>query len=504
MSRKNGGIIGPANTPAGGLVAGVAGGVWRMNDLTNFVSNNQWPKTPENIENSCRFDDGSSDNLTKTFGSAGNRNTFTLSAWVKRAALTTSMTIFGGGADDNNRLVMSFGNADDFKVTDVNSGSGTAVLTTDRLFRDVAAWYHIVVAYDTTQSTDSNRVKLYINGVQETSFSSTNYPSQNADQHINGAVGHFIASNKPSSPSNYFDGYMAEVVFIDGQQLTPSSFGETDSTTGIWKPKKIGQIANAGTNSFYLNFKDSSNVGKDESGLSNNFTVNNLTSVDQSTDTCINNFCTWNGIIRTDATLAEGNLEMSGGALSYDGTVGTIIPTQGKWYAEIKVTVPTNLQIGFITEGTFIDGKRALYTSGSTIYWQDNVTTIRYYLKGVVQSGYATVTGGSNSVSTYTTNDIIMLAMDLDNGYGWFGKNGTWENSGDPAGGTNAFNLASDYADGTTIFSGQNNSAVQANFGSPPYSISSGNSDANGHGNFEYAVPSGYYALNTSNLNTYG
>ena len=121
-----------------------------------------------------------------------------------------------------------------------------------------------------------------------------------------------------------------------------------------------------------------------------------------------------------------------------------------------------------------------------------------------MHQGHATVTGGSNSVSTYTTNDIIMLAMDLDNGYGWFGKNGTWENSGDPAGGTNAFNLASDYADGTTIFSGQNNSAVQANFGSPPYSITSGNSDGNGYGNFEYAVPSGYYALNSANLNTYG
>ena len=121
-----------------------------------------------------------------------------------------------------------------------------------------------------------------------------------------------------------------------------------------------------------------------------------------------------------------------------------------------------------------------------------------------MQSGYATVTGGTNSVSTYTTNDVIMLAMDLDNGYAWFGKNGTWQNSGDPAGGTNAFNLASDYADGTTIFSGHNNSAVQANFGSPPYSITSGNSDGNGYGNFEYAVPSGYYALNSANLNTYG
>jgi len=490
MSRKNGGIIGPANTPVGGIVTGVAGGVWRMNDLTNFVSNNQWPKTPENIENSLRFDDGSSDNLTKSFDSAGNRSVWTWSAWIKFSTFDSFHPIFTAGNWSSGSTATGLVLYQGSFYTYWNSPSGGT--STTAKFRDTSAWYHVVLQANTST------LKLYVNSVEQTS------KSISGSGEINNSSSEHGLGKYSNSTSAYFDGYMAEVCFIDGQALDPTSFGETDTATGIWKPKKIGQIANAGTNSFYLNFKDSSNVGKDESGLSNNFTVNNLTSIDQSTDTCVNNFCVWNGIIRTDATLAEGNLEMSGGALSYDGTVGTIIPTKGKWYAEIKVTVPTNLQIGFITEGTFIDGKRALYTSGSTIYWQDNVTTIRYYLKGVVQSGYATVTGGSNSVSTYTTNDIIMLAMDLDNGYGWFGKNGTWENSGDPAGGTNAFNLASDYADGTTIFSGQNNSAVQANFGSPPYSISSGNSDANGHGNFEYAVPSGYYALNTSNLNTYG
>jgi hypothetical protein len=498
MSRKNGGIIGPANTPVGGIVTGVAGGVWRMNDLLNFVGNSQWPKTPENIENSCRFDDGSSDSLTRTFGSAGNKDTFTLSAWVKRAALTTAMTIFGGGADDNNRLVISFGNSDDFRVTDVNSGSGTAVIATNRLFRDVSAWYHIVVAYDTTQSTDSDRVKLYVNGVQETSFASTNYPSQNADQKINGAVGHFIASNKPSSPSNYFDGYMAEVVFIDGQQLTPSSFGETDSTTGIWKPKKIGQIANAGTNSFYLNFKDSSNVGKDESGLNNNFTVNNLTSIDQSTDTCVENFCTQHPLSyrsgQTVPTYSDGNLKAVFAAGVNTFSYGTLGVQAGKWYWEVKVTFGSNVYtgIGFASAATNTD--------------------INGYLLRQTGQKYNTSGSASSYASALSTGDTVMVAFDADNGTLWFGVNGTWSNSATQSeieNGTTS-NSAFSSIDMSSIWlplskgGTSSNSNIQANFGNPIYSISSGNSDANGFGNFEYAVPSGYYALNTSNLNTYG
>ena len=498
MARRNGGIIGPANTPTGGL-AGVAKGVWRINDVLNYKKNNQWPVTATAVTNSLRFDDDSSDYLEKTFSGDGtSHDTGTISVWIKRSELSAENLIIAAGS--TNRNFIRFESDDTLTFRSV---ADSFQLTTTQVFRDSSAWYHIVIAFDTTQSTSSDRVKFYVNGTQVTDFGTETYPAQNLDIKIGAAELNRIG--KESEQSTLFDGYMAEFVYIDGQQLDASYFGETNSATNIWVPKPIGaQVGSFGTNGFYLDFADSSSLGNDVSGNDNDFTANNLTSVDQSTDIPTNNFCTWNGNIRSDVTLAEGNLEMSAGGVAYDGTVGTIIPTQGKWYAEIKVTVPTNLQIGFITEGTFIDGKRSLYTAGSTIYWQDNVTTIRYYLKGVVQSGHATVTGGSNSVSTYTTDDIIMLAMDLDNGYAWFGKNGTWQNSGDPAGGTNAFNLASDYADGTTIFSGQNNSAVQANFGSPPYSISSGNSDGNGYGNFEYAVPSGYYALNSANLNTYG
>ena len=182
MSRKNGGIIGPANTPVGGLFKGVAGGVWRMNDVANFVGNSQWPKTPQNIDNSLRFNDGSTDYLHRTPSSAGNRKTFTISTWIKRGALLDGQIIMSG-ADTNNRtsLVLSSN-----KIFFRNEVSGTDKnITTNRLFRDTSAWYHFVLAVDTTQSTEANRVRIYVNGSEETSFSSSSYPSQNDDTFIN-------------------------------------------------------------------------------------------------------------------------------------------------------------------------------------------------------------------------------------------------------------------------------------------------------------------------------
>jgi hypothetical protein len=459
------------------------------------------PSNSDNFEvaNSLRFDDGSSDNLTKTFGSAGNRDTFTLSAWVKRAALTTSMTIFGGGADDNNRLVIGFGSADDFRVTDVNSGSGTVVIATDRLFRDVAAWYHIVVAYDTTQSTDSNRVKLYINGVQETSFSSTNYPSQNADQHINGAVGHFIASNKPSSPSNYFDGYMAEVAFVDGQALEPTSFGEFDSTNStIWKPKEILTQLDFGTNGFYLQFKNSSSLGTDSSTGGNNFTVNNLTSIDQTEDTCTNNWCTQNPLSyrsgQTVPTYSEGNLKVVYAAGVNTFSYGTQGVQAGKWYWEVKVTFGSNVYtgIGFASAATNTD--------------------INGYLLRQTGQIYNTSGSASSYASALSSGDIVMVAFDADNGTLWFGVNGTWLNSATQSeieNGTTS-NSAFSSIDMSSIWlplskgGVSSNSNTQSNFGNEIYSISSGNADANGHGNFEYSVPSGYFALCSKNLAEFG
>ena len=502
MSRINGGIIGPVNTPVGGLFKGVAGGVWRMNDVLTFVSNNQWPSGPQSIDNSCRFNDGSSDYLTKTFSSAGNRKTWTWSGWVKRCTL---------GAQQDLLSVSSGSSAYHLWYLDANDGvthnyNGTYVSSAAK-FRDTSAWYHFVCAVDTTQSTAADRVKMYVNGSQITSFDVAGYPSQDADLSINNSVRHDISNGGAHFSNNfYFDGYMAEVVFIYGQALTPSSFGETDSTTGIWKPKKIGSFTSAGDNSFYFDFKDSSNVGNDVSGLNNDFTVNNLTSIDQSTDTCVENFATLNPLnvpTSNAPVMSEGNLQTITMNVDpgYFGGTSTIGASQGKWYAEIKVTDDNGVGcIGI----TFNPGEVA--RQGTTFSAQ--IADSFVYANTGKQYSTATGTSGASYGNTYTDNDIIGIAMDLDNSKLYFSKNGTFQNSGDPTSGSTGTGAISITA-GETYFIyltdvGGALATYQCNFGSPPFSISSGNSDANGFGNFEYAVPSGYYALNTTNLNTYG
>jgi hypothetical protein len=494
MSRKNGGIIGPANTPVGGLMAGSASGVWRMNDLLDFVGNSQWPLAPQDIENSTRFNSGSSDSLTRTPSSAGNRKTWTWSGWVKRSILSSGdQAMFNAHTDSQNHVDIYFDSNDDLYVT-VRISNTAANLITDAKFRDVSAWYHVVVAVDTTQSTNSDRMKLYVNGSQITSFSEAGYPSQDADTAMNNTVEHRVGD---SSIETFFNGYMAEVVLIDGQQLDPTSFGEFDSTTGIWKPKKIGAqfgSGGAGTNGFYLDFKDSSNLGNDASGNNNDYTVNNLTSIDQSTDTCVENYATLNTLDNSSVTLSEGNLKAS--CPSPSGCRSTIAVESGKWYVEVKYTETASF-CGVVDMSQVITSTS---TSSVTLFGGSSGQP-ELFLNGSAQSDYS-------SAGTLSAGDIIQIALDKDNNNVYFGKNGSW------FGGTNwtesspttahALSSGSSYVHGFRAATGSGTRTNEWNFGNPPYSISSGNSDANGFGNFEYSVPSGYYALNTSNLNTYG
>ena len=490
MSRKNGGIIGPANTPVGGLFKGVAGGVWRMNDVANFVSNSQWPKAPENIENSCRFDDGSSDYLSQTFSSAGNQRTFTISFWFKRSNLVNGNIYTYQGAGNeirsefiifNNYLKIVFNPTGSSWSSDmiVRSSAGNNIL-----FKDTSAWYHVVMAFDTTQSTEANRLKVYVNGDQQTMSA---YPSLNFDTGYNTAIEHGIGTYIHAT-NTFFDGYFAEFCVIDGLQLDPTSFGETDTATGIWKPKKIGAFSSAGTNSFYLDFKDSSNLGNDASGLNNDFTVNNLTSIDQSTDTCVENFATFNPLIifypTYVSTLSDGNLTAT--RSDNGGNHSTIMPTQGKWYAEFKC----------ITKGSGVSYVGAIPYDKIT----DNEFNAQNKGVAYITDGNKKIDGtGTTYGDTWGAGDIISIALNLDDGEAVFYKNGTAQNSGTAITGFT-------YDSPMAIMSGGGGSTWKwsANFGNPPYSISSGNSDGNGYGNFEYSVPSGFYALNTSNLNTYG
>ena len=508
MSRRNGGIVGPVNTPVGGLFKGVASGVWRMNDVLTFVSNNQWPSGPQSIDNSCRFNNDDTAYLSFTPSAAGNKKTWTWSGWVKLGHFDSSnnRTLFSSRQDSSNSFEIKFDNNDKIHVRGFVGGSKTLELSTSQLFRDTSAWYHIVYALDTTNGTASNRQHLYINGSEVTSFGTETNPSQDNEYEINEAQAHQIGAE---NGGNLYDGYMAEVVFIDGQQLTPSSFGEFDSTTGIWKPKKIGAFASAGSNSFYLNFKDSSTLGKDESGLSNNFTVNGIASTDQSTDTCVVNYATLNSLYEKPQTnpseLRDGNTSVIGGS-AHRADVPTIAMNAGKWYFEAKaISGNTTKWWWGLGEAELVETKQDLGNTSNFIYGDVSNT------QGVYDNNLKV--DGSTAISSIfgaacAANDIVMLAVDFDTQKVWYGLNGTWNNGSATA--STTFNSSS--PDSTAIVAGDyyyfgvgnENTKWSVNYGNPAYSISSSNADANGHGNFEYAVPSGFYALNTSNINTYG
>jgi len=500
MNQDNGGIIGKINTPT----TTVASGVWTLQDQFEAQTSSIWPLAfPQiTIANSCRFDDGSSDYLNKTFSTPTNNDICTLSFWIKKTG-SSNHAIWSNGSSNADETNFVFQESGKFEFKEDVSSSATFQLITNRLFRDSSAYYHIVIAFDTTQGTSSNRVKLYVNGVQETSFATETYPSQNTNVAINSNIAQYIGRRNRET-DQYFDGYLAEMVFVDGVQLDPTSFGEFNTATGIWTPKKIGQIASAGTNSFYLDFKDSSNVGKDSSGLSNNFTVNNLTSIDQSTDTCVENFATYNGLddyFQAD-TLSNANLTMTGGG-QYAPRTGNIALDSGKWYWEIQVN---NWES---SDGSSIGVSSELATAANYEFVNKSGATVGYgyFSNGVV---YGNASSLATGYSTASGTHIIGVALNLtDNKIAW-SYDGTWQGSTDPgSGNTNMISITdpASLTSGTYFpaFSQKDNSRVlNVNFGSPSFSISSGNSDANGHGNFEYAVPSGYYALNTSNLNTYG
>ncbi len=461
------------------------------------------------VDNSLRFNSGSSDSLTRTPSSASNRKTFTYSSWIKRSILTSGdQAIFNAHTDAPNQVELYFNSDDSLYVTNRISNTG-ANLRTNRKFRDPSAWYHIVLAVDTTQGTEANRMKLYVNGVQESSFSEAGYPSQNTDTAVNNTVQHRIGD---SNLETFFNGYIAEAVLIDGQQLAPDQFGEFDEDSGIWKPIDVSGLT-FGTNGFYLDFEDSGALGDDVSGNGNNFTVNNLTAIDQSTDTCTNNFATWNPLVHysTSATFSEGNLKVAPTEnTSRVYTVSTIgMPTVSgsKWYAEFKYLETNDVAIIGILDAAQIS---YVFRNNSDLDNQNGDTSVGRVTYRVGNGLIKFPSGQSvDSSVTLTNNDIVMIALDSGSGKIWFGVNGTWFNSGNPATGSNGVDFTGQSwwtagVDDFVFFVGDGSTGGhddwEANFGSPPFTISSGNTDGNGYGNFEYAVPDSYLSLCSANL----
>ena len=488
MNQDNGGIIGKLNTPT----TTVASGVWTLQDQFEAQTSSIWPLAFPQITftNSVRMDgDQSDDSLSRSISGVSTTK-FSLSFWTKYAAVQ-------GIGSEGPILFSSENNSSDYITFQFNTSNqidfsfqGTQNRRiTNRVFRDPSAFYHFLVVIDTTESTASDRLKIYVNGSQETSFAtSTTNVSQSAnispiDETLNYSIGRY---NGQSSDFCY-DGYFSEFIAVYGQALTPSSFGVFNTVSNIWEPR--GYAGTYGTNGFRLNFSDSSNLGDDTSGNGNDFTVNNLTSIDQSTDTPSNNFCIFNpvdipanssGSTGTIHDLSDGNLTLTNTNSAFREARSTFYLTQGKWYWEAKSTREggSQSQVGVVLNNySGGSGQRRVYQHNAKKY-DDS--------------------GSSDYGATWTTNDIIGVALNLDDGEITFYKNGSSQGV--------AFTDLLTSIDDTGWIPTFNsyNGDMSFNFGSPPYAISSGNADANGHGNFEYAVPSGYFSLCTKNLAEFG
>jgi len=448
------------------------------------------------VDNSLRFNDGSSDKLSRSSGTPSSRQKFTWSQWVKRSADTDYQVIQGCYSDTSNYLLVSF-NSDRIDVIDFESGVNARKITTAK-FVDFSAFYHIVVAVDTTQATANNRVKIYVNGVLQTAFDTNTAPSKDQNLSTNEST-YEIGSGEAGN--YYFDGYLAECIYCDGQSLAADSFGEFDDT-GIWKPIKVSGLT-FGDEGFYLEFKqvgtsaNASGIGADTSGNTHHFTVANLTAVDQSTDTCTNNFATMNPLdnFYYNGVFSEGNLKIINGSGREAGATSTIALSSGKWFWEAKPKSNVAPVIGIASTPS------ATNTSSSAAI---SVNGFGYLKTGKVETSNGS--GGSNvlaNYAVYVADDIIGVALDLDSSQAkvYFYKNGTLQGSGVNITSASA-TTNGHYFVGFGVLGGQD--TFEVNFGSPPYANSSGNADGNGFGDFEYAVPSGYFAICTKNLAEYG
>ena len=455
------------------------------------------------VSRSLRFNSGDSAYLNRTPSVAGNRKTWTWSGWVKvskQQDYPDQKGLFFAGSSNSNLFRMMFqGSNGQLRIDNDANGSNVTTLLTTQVFRDFSAWMHIVLAVDTTQATPSNRCKLYVNGTQVTTFSTETYQAQNTDTLVNSTNTHSIGNLVNHSPIYYFDGYLANVQLIDGQQLTPSSFTEVSATTGQLIPKAYTG-GSYGTNGFYLKFADNSTtaaLGTDSSGNGNTWTTNNFsvtagagndsmvdTPTSYGTDTGVGNevrgnYATLNPLNQgTSVTLSNGNLDVliasgTGGA-SYRSAFATIGMTSGKWYFEMTVGALGSGGDFFIGISKDLNGN-AFIGATSQSWGYEAVIGAKYNNATFIFAGY----------STYTTGDTVLVAFDADNGRVFFGKNGVWQESGNPATGANA--AYTGLTSGPYFFgcSTNNSQTINTNFGQRA---------------FAYTAPSGFKALCDTNL----
>ena len=456
------------------------------------------------VANSYMFGGDANTSITNT--TPTNTKIFTISLWIKLHEFPTSggdRIIYGYYSADNTQAYLYLRNDFTLGFYEVDSGTSKIDFRTTQFFRDPTAWYHIVVAIDTSQGTDTNRFKLYVNGSQVSAFNANSYPDQNYASMLNENSLAFNVGGTGFS-SDKIHASICEFVFIDGSQLAPTSFGEFDSDTpNTWKPKSVSGLT-FGNNGFYLEFKatgtsaNSSGAGADTSGNDRHHSVTNLAAADQRVDTCTNNFATLNPLERSPnaITFTDGNTTASGtSGNSGRFTGGTYSPRKGKWWCELKVTVSGSYPIfGAIDadsnmkfDGTyFVGSESAPYQSGFAAFSNADV--------------YHNDDNNYGNWQTYSTNDIIGMGIDMDASPPTltFVKNGSNEetfNMETPNSGHYTFPAVGLYMAAAIAY---------FNFGSPPYAISSGNADQNGYGNFEYAPKTNYYSMCSKNIAEFG
>ena len=440
--------------------------------------------------------------LNRTVTSAESPTKITWSVWVKRCELARTQRIVSSSLS-NYQTYWRFSSSDTLEIwTQDGSGNTAFGFNTNRKFRDISAWYNIVMSVDTTQSTESDRLKIWVNGVQETSFSQSDYPSQNETIGLFGSTSSVVEIGRYSgNTTEFYNGYLSHLVITPGYAYANTDFGSFDSTSGIWKFKSPSGVT-WGTNGVHLKFENSGNLGLDSSGNSNNYSVNG--NLKQALDTPSNVHATLNSLHKLDDwSLTEGNNTFTNSSTGHRMTNSTLAVNTGKWYAEVKVIAQdgsaTYPQIGII------DPEKFVFNS----YLGNNSRGYAYLSNGNTQYDGNVV---SSWGASYTVGDIIGIAMDLTNNKIYFSKNGTFQASGNPASGAtgtgSAYTIASgvDYTFAQSSYDGSQNPVYSWNFGNGFFgttAITSAGSNGNGS-LFEYDVPSGYYALNTKNINTYG
>ena len=456
--------------------------------------------TGYDIDNSLKLEDDNTENLYRALNASTSTTKFTVSMWFKRTELGASQLLYHRGVAGNEGVFLRTSTeTNDALQVDIGASGTNSRSYTNALLRDTSAWYHVVLAVDTTQSTATDRFKLYLNGTLITDFASRNNPAEDFAMEVSSAKHRHGAYNDTDGYAGYC-GYIAECHYIDGSQEAQTEFGEFDGDSGIWKPKAYA--GSYGTGGYYLDFSDSSALGNNSAGDGTDFTLNNIAAADQATDTPTNNFQTFlsDGTIfnsgQDNMTFSEGGTKYSRGQTGWTTAYTNIAMTNGKWYMEFENhgtgsntffgLTPVARATSSVAQNYYIgqasDGSIGYYMANGQIYWQ----------------------GSSSGGVSSSTGDIIGVAVDIDNNKAYWHKNGTYMNSADPAAGSNGSTINDEpyfFACSTynPSISGETNTGGYSSF-----AISSAESDANGYGTFEYAPPSGFYALCTKNLAEYG